>query len=94
MRSAPRIEFTSSFDKQRKATPPEVKKAFRETLALFLEDPNHPTLRNHALKGKLAGYRSIDVTQDYRTLFKETRAGERKVITFHMIGTHEELYGN
>lgn len=94
MINAPRIEFTSFFDKQRKATPPEVKKAFRETLTLFLEDPDHPSLRNHALKGKLAGYRSINVTQDYRVVFKETQAGERKVITFHMIGTHEELYGN
>lgn len=88
----PRIEFTPFFDEQRKAAPEEVRKAFLETLSLFLEDPDHPMLRNHALKEKLAGYRSIDVTDDYRALFKESYSGERKVITFHMIGTHKDLY--
>lgn len=91
--SSPRIEFTDFFNKQRKAAPSAIKVAFRETLALFLEDPNNPYLRNHPLTGKLAGYISIDVTDDWRALFKETQTGGQKVITFHKIGTHEELYG-
>jgi mRNA-degrading endonuclease YafQ of YafQ-DinJ toxin-antitoxin module len=93
MKNDPRIEFTPFFDKQRKAAPLEIKEAFLETLALFLAHPDHPTLRNHLLKEKFAGYRSIDVTEDWRAVFKETYAGERKLITFHMIGTHHELYG-
>lgn len=90
--SSPSIEFTDFFNKQRKAAPSEIKVAFRESLALFLEDPSNPYLRNHPLTGKLAGYRSIDVTDDWRALFKETQTGRQKVITFHKIGTHEDLY--
>lgn len=91
--SSPRIEFTDLFNKQRKATPSAIKLAFRETLALFLEDPNNPFLRNHPLTGKLSGYRSINVTEDWRALFKQTQTDKKKVITFHKIGTHQELYG-
>jgi addiction module RelE/StbE family toxin len=93
MKKDPRIEYTPFFNKQRKSVPLEIKEAFRETLALFLDEPNHPTLRNHALKEKFAGYRSIDITADWRAVFRETYAGIRKVVTFHMIGTHQELYG-
>ena len=89
----PRIEFTDLFNRQRKNAPLEIKIAFREALALFLEDQFHPMLRNHVLREKLAGYRSIDVTEDFRAIFKETQSGKQKVIIFHKIGTHEELYG-
>lgn len=79
----PRIEFTPYFNKQRKASPLEIKEAFLETLTLFLEDQGHPSLRNHALKEKFAGYRSIDITEDWRAIFRETLSGKRKIITFH-----------
>jgi addiction module RelE/StbE family toxin len=93
MKSEPRIEFTDDFNTQRKAAPLAIKEAFRETLALFLEDPHHPFLRNHPLTEQFAGYRSIDVTDDWRAVFKESSTGDRVVITFHLIGTHQELYG-
>lgn len=92
MRNEPSIEFTPFFNKQRKAAPLEIKKAFRETLILFIDDPDHSALRNHALKKKYAGYRSIDVTEDWRAIFKETRTEKRKIITFHILGTHKKLY--
>ena len=94
MKNNPRIEFTNSFNTQRKNAPLEIKEAFLETLALFLEEPNNPFLRNHALRGKLAGYRSLDVTNDWRAIFKETQVGELRVIKFFAIGTHKNLYGN
>ena len=93
MKSESRIEFTDDFNKQRKVAPLEIKEAFRETLALFLEDSHHPFLRNHPLKEKFAGYRSIDVTDDWRAVFKESSTRDRVLITFHLIGTHQELYG-
>ncbi len=89
----PRIEFTSLFQKQHKASSRNVKFAFIEALALFLVDPQHLTLRNHTLKGTLSGYRSIDVTSDVRAIFKLRITGQTTIITFHMIGTHVELYG-
>jgi mRNA-degrading endonuclease YafQ of YafQ-DinJ toxin-antitoxin module len=93
MRNEPRVEFTPFFDKQRKQAPLAIKEAFQETVALFLEDPDHPTLRNHELKEKFAGYRSIDVTPDVRAVFKQARSGGQTVIVFHLLGTHKELYG-
>ena len=88
-----RIEFTNFFEKQRKSAPHEIRVAFRESLTLFIEDPSNSHLRNHPLQKKLAGYKSINITEDWRALFKEAQTGKQKIITFHKIGTHEELYG-
>jgi addiction module RelE/StbE family toxin len=89
MKNDPRIEFAPFFNKQRQAAPLEIKKEFLETLALFLVNPDHPSLRDHALKEKFAGYRSIDVTDDWRALYRQ----ERGRIIFVALGTHDELYG-
>lgn len=86
------IKYNSLFNKQRKAAPLNIKIAFRETLELFLDNPDHPSLRNHALREKYSGFRSIDVTDDWRALFK-IRATKLKItITFHILGTHTQLY--
>ncbi len=84
-----RIEFTSLFNKQREAAPIEVKTAFREALELFIENSTHSALRNHLLIEQYAGIRSIDITEDWRALYRVE--GER--IIFVQLGTHEELYG-
>jgi mRNA-degrading endonuclease YafQ of YafQ-DinJ toxin-antitoxin module len=41
------------------------------------------------LTGKYAGFCSIDVTEDWRALYRE----EKERIMFADLGTHEELYG-
>jgi addiction module RelE/StbE family toxin len=89
MKNTPRIEFTPLFTKQRKAAPLEIKQAFRDALDLFAENPNHPTLRNHPLTGRYAGFKSIDVTEDWRALYRT----ESKRIIFVELGTHPQLYG-
>lgn len=86
------IEFSDNFNKQRKAAPKYIKIAFREALELFLENPNHPHLRNHSLTEELASYRSIDVTENWRAIFKEVKTKSKRIIIFHMIGTHDQLY--
>ena len=89
----PLINYSKRFDKQRKNLPPEIKIAFRETLELFLEDPTNPALRDHSLKKEFAGFRSIEVTEDVRAIYRKEQEGKREAITFYLIGTHEELYG-
>jgi mRNA-degrading endonuclease YafQ of YafQ-DinJ toxin-antitoxin module len=69
-----------------------MKAAFAQTVDLFLADPQNPFLRNHSLRDKFEGFRSINVTEDMRAVFKESKSGKRRVITFHMLGTHDELY--
>lgn len=86
------IEFTSNFNKKRSALPLGIKIAFRETLEFFLENPNHNILHRHFLRKKYAGYESIDITSDYRAIFKESRTKTQITIKFYIIGTHKELY--
>lgn len=92
-KSAPEINYSRTFNKQLKKAPLEIKIAFRRRFALFLKDPFHPFLNNHALTGKLAGYRSINVTGDWRAWYSQYESSEgSKVIIFEVLGTHSQLY--
>lgn len=86
--SAKRIEFSPIFVKRFVSAPPEIQIAFKEALELFLEDPNSPTLRNHSLLENYVGVHSIDVTDDWRALYRE----ERERVIFVELGTHQRLY--
>ena len=86
-----RVEFTDLFNKQRKEASLDIKIAFRESLEIFLENPQNETLRNHSL-AKLGkryfGIWSIDVTPDWRALYRK----EQDRIIFIELGTHNKLY--
>lgn len=56
-------------------------------------DPQNPQLNNHFLAREHSGFRSIDITNDYRALYTEKSEGGETVAYFEEIGTHEELYG-
>lgn len=86
--SEKRIEFSSIFNKKLKKVPTEIKLAFTDVFELFLENPKNEILRNHALKAKYSGMRSINVTDDWRALYRE----EPERIIFFDIGTHSQLY--
>ena len=62
---------------------------FIERKNLFLEDSLHPLLNNHSVDYAYPGWRSINVTGDYRALYEELEDG----VVFMKIGTHSELYG-
>lgn len=79
-----RIEFSPVFNKLLTKAPTEIKLAVREAVELFAEDPNHPALRNHPLSDKYAGFLSIDVTDDWRALYRQ----ESERIIFVDLGTH------
>ena len=68
---------------------PNVRNKLSERVELFIHDSNHAQLRNHELKGKWIGYRSIDITGDIRALYL-VRDDE---VIFDAIGTHSQLYG-
>jgi addiction module RelE/StbE family toxin len=84
------IDFARKFDKQLKKSSNKIKKAFRKRLALFIQDKYHHLLENHQLSGKWRKYRSINVTGDWRAIFREFNNGE--VVFFTEIGTHSQLY--
>lgn len=61
----------------------------KEKLELFLLDQFHPRLRNHRLKGRYLGYRSIDIRPDTRAIYKEISDQE---VIFVYLGSRTELY--
>jgi addiction module RelE/StbE family toxin len=83
------IQATKSFDKQYAKLSPKIKGRFKDRIALFRKNPFDADLRNHALKGKYLGYRSIDITGDVRALY--TVKGNT-IIILGFIGTHSQLY--
>ena len=85
------IDYSKHFIKSFKKSPSKIKFAFRSRLALFVINPYAVILNNHALKGKWFGYRSINVTGDWRAIF--TTDDDYSLIRFYAINTHSQLYG-
>ena len=83
------IQTTKSFDKQYSKLSTKIKNQFKVRVELLRVNPFDISLRNHALKGRYLGYRSIDINGDVRALY--TVKGD-VVIIFGFIGTHGQLY--
>lgn len=78
-------KFVKSYKKLRRGE--QLK--FKAKRDLFLRDPFHSILNNHALHGKYHNYRSISITGDLRVLFKHI---DEKSVLFYTIDTHSNLY--
>ncbi len=76
--------FQKKFDK----IPPKIQEYFYERLDLFLQDKFNKTLSNHSVDKAYPNCRSINISGDYRAIFKEN--GD--VAIFITIGTHSDLY--
>lgn len=88
-----KIDFAKTFLKQHKKSPKKIQQAWEEKLEFFIKNKFHPLLNNHQLTGEYKGYRSINVTGDWRAIFFETVDKEgNKMTIFKLIGTHNQLY--
>lgn len=85
-----KYQFHNHFRKAYLKLPEKIKKSVNDKLTLFSNDPYGTFLSNHPLLGKYKGYRSINITGDYRAVYKELREDE---VIFVKLGTHSELYG-
>lgn len=83
------IKTTKTFDKQYVKLNFKIKTSFKTRVELFKSNPFDISLRNHALKGRYLGYRSIYITGDVRALY--ATKGDT-IIIFGFIGTHSQLY--
>lgn len=83
------IKLHKDFEKQFVKLTPSQQKKFKERRNIFLQAQFHPILNNHALHGKYAGYRSINITGDLRVIFKK----EDEDVMFVAIDSHSNLYG-
>lgn len=85
------VSFTDQFRKQYKKANVRIRNSFDIVLEKFISNPMDSKLRNHPLHGKLEGFRSIDVTSDWKAIYKEEKQDE-VVFYFVALGTHNQLY--
>ena len=86
----PGIFYSSRFVKETRGLPKEIVALAVKQEKIFKENPLHPSLRLHALQGKLRGLWSISITGNYRVLFERQANGD---ILFISIGKHD-IYKN
>ncbi len=82
------IKFHKNFKKKFKKIPVKIQEQFYERLDLFLQDKFDKMLNNHSVDNAFPNCRSINVSGDYRAIFKDQGC----IIIFITIGTHAELY--
>lgn len=69
---------------------PEVRTPYLKTLQLLSANPYHPSLRLHALQGKLAGLHSVSINLSYRITL-ELLIQEKNIIPIN-VGEHDAVY--
>jgi addiction module RelE/StbE family toxin len=84
------INYSSGFVKLLKKLPRDILQRAIIKERLFKENPLHPSLRLHSLKGSLEGLFSISINHDYRIIFKRQNNG---LIVFISVGKHD-IYKN
>ena len=84
------IDYSSNFKKRIRKLPKSTVDKFYMRLELFEKDRFSPILNNHKLHGEWEGSSSINITGNYRAVFKYIT---KDYILFSDIGTHPELYG-
>ena len=67
-----KIDYSKSFDGQFAKLSREQKRLVIATIDLFIDTPNHDSLRNHPLKEKWTNYRSISADDDLRLHYRDT----------------------
>lgn len=87
------MEFSYSriYKRQFRKLPQDLRYKVMERLELFMKDEMHPLLDNHPLRFEWKGYRSINITGDYRLIFKKE---SDLLVRLEEVGSHSELYGS
>jgi mRNA-degrading endonuclease YafQ of YafQ-DinJ toxin-antitoxin module len=85
--------FTESYEKTERRflkRHSDLLERYGKTLALLERDPFHPSLRLHALEGRLAGLHAVSINLQYRiTLELELRESDIILVS---VGSHGEVY--
>ena len=82
--------YSSAFTKEYGRLDKGLKLKLAERLKFFEADEFDPILNSHKLKHDFAGYRSINVTGDWRLIYSKIEVGVTKL---YRIGTHHQLFG-
>lgn len=74
------VKYDPDFLAKLKKSDVRIRKSFKKRLEIFI------------LKRNFLGYRSIDITNDWRAVFAEKHNDKDVIVYFIEIGTHEQLY--
>ena len=88
-----RIVFTDDYRARAKRflqRHPDLAARYFKTIELLEADPRHPSLRLHALHGKLTGLHSVSINLSYRITIEMEIHGQEIVPV--NVGVHEEVY--
>ncbi len=69
---------------------PDLRQQYLKTLQLLELNPSHPSLRLHALKGRLAGTHSVSINLSHRITLEMLIEGQEIVLLD--VGTHDAVY--
>ena len=86
------LRFSPEFVAKLKKANIRIRKSFKQRITVFSSNPDEPVLNDHPLRDEWQGYRSIDITGDWRAIYTEKLEVEETVAYFVTIGTHQELY--
>ncbi len=72
---------------------PQIRGLVEQALQTLTEDPFHPSLKTHKLKGDLAGKWACSIDYSNRIVFKfvETADSSEEILLL-AIGSHDEVY--
>ena len=69
---------------------PDLEKTYGKALVLLEANPHHPSLRLHALKGRLSGLHSISINLSFRVTI-ELIMTDKEIILIN-VGDHDQVY--
>jgi addiction module RelE/StbE family toxin len=71
-----------------------LRQSVETTIRQLAQDPFHPSLHSHKLKGDLAGVWACTIDYDNRILFEfvQNLGAEEDAIHLLALGTHDEVY--
>ncbi len=87
-----KIDYVKSFLKSYNKLDKKIQLKFDEKVEIFQENPFEKILNNHFLNWKYKWFRSINITWDFRAIFREYPDGTYEFVEFIDIGTHSKLY--
>ena len=88
------LDFTEQYNKRAKRflkQHPDVEKQYVKTLQLLEINPHHPSLRLHALAGRLEGMHSVSINLSYHITL-ELLIHDQVIIPIN-VGDHGAVYG-
>jgi len=81
-----------NFERMYKSLDKKIQTKVLGVLVVFIKDPFADKLNNHKLQWIYDWFRSINVTGDYRIVFRELSDGRYELIELNKVWTHSQLY--